>query len=192
MNQVFNKDIKMEYSWLPKGITSSVVNQIHSSTKSMLTSFCSGGEYIWVLINKNVFTQVFEKFLCFLKYFLQMRELQLNNKSTIILDNAPYHWSKISYERIKKLNLNVMLLPPYSPVLAPVEIFFKLLKSKIRSSKSSIGVNFSNESGTRLIFSGCDNLKIVSRRKVWIDFIRTAIELIILLNQKYNMIFEMQ
>ena len=102
MNQVFNKYIKMGYSWLPKGITPSIVNQIHSSTKTMLAAFCSDGEYIWVLINKTAFAQAFENILCILKYFLQMRELQSNNKSTIILDNAPYHWSKITYERIKK------------------------------------------------------------------------------------------
>ena len=179
MNQAFNKDIKMEYSWLPKGITSAIVNQIHSCNKSMLAAFWSDGEYIWALINRTVCTQVFENFLCILKYFLQMRELHSKNKSVIILDNAPYHWSKITNERMKNLNLNILFLPPYSPILAPIEIFFKLVKSKIRSSKIAKGVNFSNKEGTMLIFSACDNLKLVSRKKVWTDFMRTAIELII-------------
>ena len=75
----------MEYSWLPKGNTSSIVNQIHSSTKSKLAAFCSDGEYIRALINKTFCTQVFEIYI--LKYFLQMRELHSNNKSTIILYN---------------------------------------------------------------------------------------------------------
>ena len=49
-----------------------------------------------------------------------------------MLDNASYHSSKNTKERLVNLEFNTKFLPPYYPNLAPVEQFFKLLKSKIR------------------------------------------------------------
>ena len=58
----FNKDIKMQYGWLPKGITSAIINQIHQGSKSMLTALWSDGEYIWAVINYTVNSQCFQDF----------------------------------------------------------------------------------------------------------------------------------
>ena len=47
MNQAFNKNIKTEYSWVTKWITSTIINQKHSGSKSMLLAFCTDGDIIW-------------------------------------------------------------------------------------------------------------------------------------------------
>ena len=50
----------------------------------------------------------------------------------VTLDKASVHQAKKSIKAIKKLNINVIFLLPYSPMLAPVELFFGMIKNKIR------------------------------------------------------------
>ena len=69
-----------------------------------------------------------------LKYTISKRDKLKNLRVTITLNNATIHNSDSTIERLKLLCLNVEFLPAYSPMLAPVEIFFKQLKSKFRSS----------------------------------------------------------
>ena len=50
------------------------------------------------------------------------------------MDNATIHHSMKTVNVIKNLSLQVMYLLAYSPELAPVEKFFRLVKNKLRSS----------------------------------------------------------
>ena len=145
----------------------------------MLAAFCSDGEYIWAVINRTVNSEVFEEFLWIINYFLKLRNLNWDNKSVIILDNAPYHWSKSTINRMSSLHLNIEFLPPYSPMLAPVEGLFKLIKSKIRSWGTAKGVNFSSKEGTKLILSAWNDIKNYSKMNLWINMIEIATNLII-------------
>ena len=117
MKQATNRDIKMEYSWMPKGITSSIINQIHTGSKSLIVAFWSDGEYVWALLNESVNSTCFQ-------YFLKQREIDVFEDSVIVLDSASYHSSSQTKEAMKKLGMNISFLPPYSPALAPVEQFF--------------------------------------------------------------------
>ena len=49
MNLVFNEDLKMNYNWLPKGISASIINDAYIGSKSLIAAFWSDGEYIWKL-----------------------------------------------------------------------------------------------------------------------------------------------
>ena len=49
----------------------------------------------------------------------------------LLLDNATHHKSKETKEKYLDLKLSVTFLPPYSPALSPVEIFFKQVKSRV-------------------------------------------------------------
>ena len=53
-----------------------------------------------------------------------------------MLDNASIHLSKETQAIFRQINLPTLFLPPYSPTLAPIKLFFRYLKSKIRSIKS--------------------------------------------------------
>ena len=179
MSQAFNRDIKMEYSWLPRGVTSSIINQIHSGSKSLITAFWSDGEYVGALLDETVNSDWFQLFLWIIKYFLKLRKIDTFEDSVIMLDNASYHSSSITKEAIKKLGMNVCFLPPYSPVLAPVEQFFKLLKAKIRSACVKSITNFSSKSGIKTIINAWEGISLQSMQKVWHDFIINLILLII-------------
>ena len=179
MSQVSNKDIKKEYSWLPKGVTSAIINQIHSGSKSLITAFWSDGEFLWAMLDKTVKSDWFQWFLCILKYFLKLRKLDMYGDSVIMLDNASYHTAFDTQDIMKKLGMKVCFLPPYSPVLAPVEQFFKLSKARIKSTRVDSTTNFSSIAGAKAIINACDSISLDSRQKVWSDFIINMIGLIV-------------
>ena len=178
MSLVFNKDLRMDYSWLPKGITSAIINQIHSGSKGLIAAFWSDGEFICACLNQTVNSEWFKAFLWILKFFLKMRKIDYENNAIIMLDNAPYHSSKETKDAINKLLLNVYFLPPYSPILAPVEQFFKLIKSKVRSAENFKNTNFKSKNGTKYIKCIWNKINPKWTRFIWSKFIKTALALI--------------
>lgn len=50
----------------------------------------------------------------------------------VILDNATFHKSEKTKTLIENANCTLLFLPPYSPDLNPIEIFWANLKAKIR------------------------------------------------------------
>ncbi len=54
----------------------------------------------------------------------------------VILDNATFHKSEKTKILIENAGCRLLFLPPYSPDLNPIEIFWANLKAKIRASIS--------------------------------------------------------
>ena len=50
----------------------------------------------------------------------------------VILDNATFHKSKKTKDLIESVGCKILFLPPYSPDLNPIEIFWANLKRTIR------------------------------------------------------------
>ena len=65
-----------------------------------------------------------------------MRKDVESDSTILILDNASIHKAKSTLERLKDLQLNQCFIPPYSPSLASVELFFKQIKTKYKFQKS--------------------------------------------------------
>ena len=49
----------------------------------------------------------------------------------IVLDNFRSHHAKLTTETAKKLNIDLIFLPPYSPHLNPIEYIWKSIKREI-------------------------------------------------------------
>ena len=54
----------------------------------------------------------------------------------IILDNWSIHKSKETLCKLKKINWKIIYLSAYSPMLAPVEMYFRILKANLRRIQS--------------------------------------------------------
>jgi len=54
----------------------------------------------------------------------------LEKKLTLVLDNAPFNRSKVVKGMAKKLKIEIVYLPPYSPNLNPIERLWKFFKKK--------------------------------------------------------------
>ena len=46
-------------------------------------------------------------------------------------DNASIHWSNSTIKLVKEIEIHCKFLPAYSPMLAPVELFFRMVKNKL-------------------------------------------------------------
>lgn len=66
-----------------------------------------------------------------LKHFLLP---ELSPGQVVILDNATFHKSFETKELIESVGCQVLFLPPYSPDLNPIEIFWANLKNRIRET----------------------------------------------------------
>jgi putative transposase len=49
----------------------------------------------------------------------------------IIIDNFRSHHAKLTTETAKKLNIDLVFLPPYSPHLNPIEYIWKTIKREL-------------------------------------------------------------
>ena len=52
-------------------------------------------------------------------------------KITVILDNARYYRSKVVAEYLRHSRIELVFLPPYSPNLNLIELFWKFLKKQV-------------------------------------------------------------
>lgn len=59
----------------------------------------------------------------------------LESEDVVIMDNCSIHHAKIVKERLCKLGISVLYLPPYSPELNPIEEAWSKIKSKLRRAK---------------------------------------------------------
>ena len=80
MSLIFNKDLRMDYIWFAKGITSTIINQIHSGSKGLIAAFWSDGESICACLNQTVNSEWFKAFLWILKKNFKMLKLIMNAK----------------------------------------------------------------------------------------------------------------
>jgi transposase len=59
---------------------------------------------------------------------------QLKTGQVLIMDNATFHKSEESQRLIKNAGCRILFLPPYSPDLNPIEIFWANFKKMVRSN----------------------------------------------------------
>ena len=147
-----NRDLKCWYSWLPIGKTSKIINNRTNGRWTMISSIFSDGNYFWMITNDTVSSNEFWDFLTVLYYLIQNWKLWKLNNIMITLDNAPPHKSLKSYKKLKEIDVDVLFLPPYSPELAPVEFYFRDLKSVMKKINRNINIKFNSEKGRMKIY----------------------------------------
>jgi transposase len=59
---------------------------------------------------------------------------ELKPGQVVIMDNATFHKSQDSQQLIKQAGCRILFLPPYSPDLNPIEIFWANFKKIVRSN----------------------------------------------------------
>ena len=108
----------------------------NSGNWSWIAGICSDGKFLTMLVSSFVNSEILQHYLSILKHGLTMRKDVESDSTILILDNASIHKAKSTLERLKDLQLNQCFIPPYSPSLALVKLFFKQIKTKFKSQKS--------------------------------------------------------
>ena len=92
----------------------------------------SNGEFLWLIIEDTGNTKKFWDFLCILFFAIKYVEMKTILEWIVTLDNSSIHSSRTTIKTIEKINFNWMFLPAYSPLLAPLERFFRAVKNRLR------------------------------------------------------------
>ena len=174
MSALFNRAIKRNYSWLPVGKTSSIINSLTWGSCWIISAVLTNGEFLSIILEDTGKETNFWDFLCILKYAVHYIYMKEESDYIIMWDNASIHCSKLSLKTAKNLNLSIAFLPPYSPFLAPVELFFKILKSKMRKLMLRKEVNFNKIEGRKEIFNSVVDFDKGWIKKIWIEFVSNA------------------
>ena len=178
----FNRALKMDYSWLPVGRSSSVINDTWKGRASLILSVGSNSQWFGVIKTGTVNSKAFCIFLDLLEKVLMKTRCNGRFTPVVILDNAKVHTSNYTKAVMSSLELKVRPLPPYCPEVAPVEPVFRAVKAKMRSRSPARIVDFSKQSGMEAIR---DCLLNTSRRTIqdswaevveeWSEGIRSAV-----------------
>ena len=72
----------------------------------------------------------------FIAYIKNLLQYYLHPDDFLILDGCSVHKSKIVLKTFEDCGINVIFLPPYSPDLNPIELFWSKIKSFLRNAKS--------------------------------------------------------
>ena len=125
MNVAFNRDLKHWYSWLPVGKTSKFINNRVSCRWTMISAIFSDGNHFWMITQNTDSSIEFWDFISVLDYLIKHSSIWNVDNIVSTLDNASPHKSFQTYQKLKQLGLSFVFQPPYSPNLAPVELFFR-------------------------------------------------------------------
>ena len=129
----FIRAVKAEYSWLPVGKISVVINDLCKGSVSLIMAAESDGRWFGIIRQGTIDSKIFWMFLRLLKRILQMTEKSKQKFSIIILDNARIYFSYYTKEVVNKLNLK--FLQPYYQKSLRLIIFFV---HKIKIEKHNI------------------------------------------------------
>ena len=132
--QVFNRSLTNNYSWLPKGISNSILNINATGRWSIIVAIWWDGEFLVQIRKSTIDSELFQQFLCILNYVLNFTMKTKTQTVVLNIDNASTHVSERTKKVLSKMNCWVNFLPPYCPHLAPVELFFKILKLKLEQT----------------------------------------------------------
>ena len=72
---------------------------------------------------------------------------------------------------LKESNLDTVFLPQYTPELAPVELFFGILKKQIRSRRTSKVINLAKDSGRKVIEDIVKSIDRTTIVRIWGHFL---------------------
>ena len=142
-----------QYNWSTKGRNWELQNQKFIKSIKIIAAIISNGTYFVRLSNLNTTSDIFEEFLWDLKKYINSKNYFSGWRFSVILDNASYHKTKKISEKLVDMNCNVVYLPPYTPQFQPIEIFFGIVKCKLRELKLKDVVQLDWREGESLVMN---------------------------------------
>ena len=154
-----NRHIKWNYLWSLKGQAKECTNSPFSGSMSIVMSICSNGAWMSYLTNQTFDGQKFTIFLNHLDIWIQRNKLLGFNDAVIILDNSSVHKVKGVKLKLSKLRMKVIFLAPYSPQLAPIEMYFGILKRRLYQNTQYKSHNINIKENIPIILKALKEIK---------------------------------
>ena len=129
----FDRSIRNNYSWLPKGEDNPIGNDRVWGKSTLILATWNTWEWFGAIIVGTVDSEKFCIFMKLLELIVKVLHSDDAEKPTVLIDNARTHTSKAARRIIHNLSYKTRYLAPYCPEIAPVEQAFGLIKSKLRA-----------------------------------------------------------
>jgi transposase len=118
-------------SWYPKGSAPEIPSPAVKEKVSIMGAVSTTGRLITMeasIFNADSFKGFVQKIL---------RESPRSKKIILVLDNARFHHARANREYLKsvKERIELMFLPPYSPELNPIELFWKTTRRHVTHNR---------------------------------------------------------
>jgi transposase len=109
---------------------------------NIIAGISNFGEFFFTVNRGKTNSSTFKLYLLRLVQVLTEKDPSWREKTVLMLDNAPYHRSKVLMNFYKAFKLPVMFLGPYQFDMAPIEMFFSFLKGRDLNEK---GLNLNGQ-----------------------------------------------
>ena len=192
----FSRSIKCNYSWLPRGKSNAIINSNRTGSANVIFCLSTEGNWFSLIRDKTTDSSKFWRYLLFLKEFINLW-MKVDTRDVIYtLDNAPVHVSLKTKKAAEQLDMKLLLLPPYSPSLAPTEWVFGASKRKLASRKKMKIISFSKSSGKMEIAEWLKMIDKNSGIRIWMQFFKSvyhifrSIEFLLLLSDMESKKYE--
>jgi transposase len=124
------KNEKRPYGWFSRGVIPSIQGKFKRDSRVSLLTLISCDGIVDCFQNEGTFDR--KTFLNCLRSLVSLRTISIG--SVIVLDGAKIHTEKNLVHYLRSLGLMVLFLPAYCPFYNPIEIFFHLLKLRLKSA----------------------------------------------------------
>ena len=128
-----NRHIKINYFWSLKGKQYEARNSPFVGSINWVMAIWSNGNWFSLLMNHTSNSDNFEIFLMRLNYWLMKNNYFGYNHTIMTMDNSSIHKWKNVVKILSKMKVDIIYLPAYSPQFAPIEMWFSIIKSKLRT-----------------------------------------------------------
>ena len=122
----FGNNSKLGYGWFPKGKRSRLEIKLGYKNFYLYSAVNVKNGENFTFLMPNVNTD------CMNIYLKELSKSNKNKKLIIVMDGASWHKSKDLQEHE---NIKIILLPPYSPELNPVERLWQYIKNQTIKNK---------------------------------------------------------
>ena len=127
---VINKTDERQRGWCEPGRANMVTTMQRLRSLSIIAAVSSDGRFMFTVNSGKNNGSTFLLFLVKLSNYLDSTTPNWRQNSIIMIDNAPYHRSKLVMEKLQILKVPIMYLGPYHFGLAPVELMFSYIKNR--------------------------------------------------------------
>ena len=155
----YSRSIKCNYSWLPRGKSCAVIITKWIGKTNVVFGLATDGNWIAIISDLSTISIRFSRYLLLLQHFSNLWMAVRTEDLRITLDNALVHVSAQTKKAAEWLGTRLILLPPYSPSLAPTEWVFGSTKKSLASQRKIKCVNFSKHYGKMMIVKCLKNIR---------------------------------
>ena len=127
---VINKTDERQHGWCYHGKQNMVTTMQRLRSLSIIAAVSTEGHFLYTINSGKNNSSTFQLFLIKLSNYLDTTNPNWRQNTIVMVDNAPYHRSKMMMEKYQKLRVPIMFLGPYQFKLAPVELMFSYIKNR--------------------------------------------------------------